>query len=158
MSQLHYLEKWFVYRCHLNMYTVSQSMHSSEQNLIGILCLTLVMLFQDFVHLCWSCRGISLTLEYKCAQQAECPCACVTCQLHSQIVIIIMLLVLKSVFLVIVISLPGGWSFYTLVSGIARHQYARPHPMDRYNYYITCYLGNITAEERYEQHSYMLPR
>ena len=32
MSQLHYLEKWFVYRCYLNMYTVSQSMHSSEQN------------------------------------------------------------------------------------------------------------------------------
>ena len=76
MSQLHYLEKWFEYR---NMYTVSQSMHSSEQNLFGILCLTLVMLsFQDFMQLYWSYRGISLTLEYKCAQQAERPFACVT--------------------------------------------------------------------------------
>ena len=26
------------------------------------------------------------------------------------------------------------------------------------NSYITCYLGNITVEERYEQHSYMLSR
>ena len=49
---------------------------------------------------------------------------------------------------VIVISLPGGWSFYTLVSGVARHQCARPHPREGYNYYITCYLGNITVEER----------
>ena len=46
-------------------------------------------------------------------------------------------------FFIIVKSLPGGWSFYTLVSG---------------THYITCYLGNITGEERYEQHSYMLPR
>ena len=58
---------------------------------------------------------------------------------------------------VIVISLPGGWSFYTLVSGVARHQCARPHPREGYNYYITCYLGNITVQERYGQHSYMLP-
>ena len=62
-------------------------------------------------------------------------------------------------FFVIVKSLPGGgWSFYTLVSGVAQHQYARPHPREGFNYYITCYLGNITVEERYEQHSYMLPR
>ena len=54
---------------------------------------------------------------------------------------------------VIVISLPGGWSFYTLVSGVARHQCARPHPREGYNYYITCYLGNITVQERYGQHS-----
>ena len=46
---------------------------------------------------------------------------------------------------VIVISLPGGWSFYTFVSGIARHQCARPHPREEY---ITCYLGNITVEEK----------
>ena len=26
----------------------------------------------------------------------------------------------------------------------------RPHPREGYNYYITCYLGNITVEERYE--------
>ena len=42
-----------------------------------------------------------------------------------------------------VISFPGGWSFYTLVSGL------RPHPREGYNHYITCYLGNITVEERY---------
>ena len=38
---------------------------------------------------------------------------------------------------VIVIPLPGGWSFYTLVLGVARHQCARPHPMEGYYYYIT---------------------
>ena len=27
-----------------------------------------------------------------------------------------------------------------------------------YNYYITCYIDNITVEEVYGQHSYMLPR
>ena len=36
---------------------------------------------------------------------------------------------------------------------IARHQCARPHPREGYNYYITCYLGNITVQERYGQHS-----
>ena len=61
---------------------------------------------------------------------------------------------LQEWYLVIVISLPGGWSFYTMVSGVARHQYARPHPREGYN----LYLGNITVEKRYEQHSYMLPR
>ena len=39
-------------------------------------------------------------------------------------------------------SLSGGWSFYTLVSG-----------REGYNYYITCYLGNITVQKRYGQHS-----
>ena len=34
----------------------------------------------------------------------------------------------------------------------------RSHPREEYNYYITCYLGNITTQERYVQHSYMLPR
>ena len=32
-------------------------------------------------------------------------------------------------------------------------QEARPHPREGYNYYITCYLGNITVQERYGQHS-----
>ena len=59
--------------------------------------------------------------------------------------------------LVIVISLPGGWSFYTFVSDIVRHKCARPHLRERCNYYRTCYLGSITVEERYEQHFYMLP-
>ena len=45
MSQLHYLEKWFEYR---NMYTVSQSMHSSEQNLPDT-CNAFYLSFQDFV-------------------------------------------------------------------------------------------------------------
>ena len=44
---------------------------------------------------------------------------------------------------VIVISLLYG-GFYTMVWGYARHQYARPPPRKRYNYYITCYLGNTT--------------
>ena len=37
--------------------------------------------------------------------------------------------------------------FYIFVSGVAitRHQCARPHPMEGY---ITCYLGNISVEER----------
>jgi len=48
------------------------------------------------------------------------------------------------------ISLPGVWSFYTLVSGVAQHQCARPHPREGY---ITCCLGNITVQERYGQHS-----
>ena len=51
-----------------------------------------------------------------------------------------------------VISLPGGWSC-TLVLGYAQHQCARPHPREGYNYYIICYLGNITVQERYGQHS-----
>ena len=59
MSQLHYLEKWFEYR---NMYTVSQSMHSSEQNLFGILCLTLVMLF--IFHFRTSCSYVGATEGY----------------------------------------------------------------------------------------------
>jgi len=41
---------------------------------------------------------------------------------------------------------------------LARHQYARPHPREGYNYYITPYLGDITVQERYGQHSWMLPR
>ena len=48
---------------------------------------------------------------------------------------------------------PWGWSFYTLVSGVTRHQCAKPHPREGYNYYVTCYLGNITVQERYGQHS-----
>ena len=39
--------------------------------------------------------------------------------------------------------------------GVVLHIGARPHPEEGYN---TCYLGNIAVEERYEQHSYMLPR
>ena len=31
-------------------------------------------------------------------------------------------------------------------------------PREEYNHYITCYLGNTTAEVRDEQHSCMLPR
>ena len=38
------------------------------------------------------------------------------------------------------------------VSGIPQHQCVRPPPGRD----ITCYLGNITVEERCEQHSYML--
>ena len=30
---------------------------------------------------------------------------------------------------------------------------AIPHPREGYNYYKTCYLGNITVQERFEQHS-----
>ena len=87
MSQLHYLEKWFVYRCHLNM---SQSMHSSEQNLFGILCLTLF--FLSFISglraPVLSCRGMSLTLEYihedsiMCSAGRTSFCLCNLCQLH----------------------------------------------------------------------------
>ena len=29
--------------------------------------------------------------------------------------------------------------------------------MEGYTYYLTCYLGNTAVEERYEQHSYVLP-
>ena len=32
-------------------------------------------------------------------------------------------------------------------------QCARPHPREGYNYYLTYYLGNITVQERYGQHS-----
>ena len=41
------------------------------------------------------------------------------------------------------------------IFGNTRHQCARPHPSARegYNYYITCYLGNIMVEERYGKHS-----
>ena len=31
---------------------------------------------------------------------------------------------------------------------VARHQCARPHPREEYNYYITCYLGNITVQDK----------
>ena len=56
--------------------------------------------------------------------------------------------------LVIVISLPRGVVvLHIIVSGVARHQCARPHPRKRSNYDITCYLGNFTVEERYGQHS-----
>ena len=47
----------------------------------------------------------------------------------------------------------GVGSFYTLVSLIAQHQCVkRPDPREGYNYYIVCYLGNITAEEIYVQY------
>ena len=52
----------------------------------------------------------------------------------------------------IVTSLPGGWSFYTLVSCITRHQCVRSHPREEY---ITCYLGNILVEGRYELMNYL---
>ena len=52
--------------------------------------------------------------------------------------------------LVIVISLPGVWS-YTFVPGVAWCKCVRPHPREGY---VTCYLGNITVEEGYEQYSY----
>ena len=32
-----------------------------------------------------------------------------------------------------------------IVIGVAGHQCARPHPREGYNYYTTCYLGNITV-------------
>ena len=35
-----------------------------------------------------------------------------------------------------------GWLFYTL--------YARPLLREEQKYYVTCYLGNITVEERVE--------
>jgi len=44
------------------------SEHSSEQDLFGIFCLTLVVLFiliSGVVQLCWSYRRTSLTLKYK---------------------------------------------------------------------------------------------
>ena len=45
---------------------------------------------------------------------------------------------------VIVISLPERWSFYTVTPVHVQ----KPHPREGYNYYITCYLGNITVEEK----------
>ena len=36
-----------------------------------------------------------------------------------------------------------------MMSGVTQHQCARPHFREGYNYYISCYLGNITVEERY---------
>ena len=45
---------------------------------------------------------------------------------------------------------PSGVVILHIVSGVARHKYARPHPREGYNCYITCYLGNITVEERYD--------
>ena len=50
-----------------------------------------------------------------------------------------------------VISLPGSGCF-THWPGVARHQCARPHPREGLT------PRQITVEERYEQHSYMLPR
>ena len=42
-----------------------------------------------------------------------------------------------------------SWGTVVLHNGvIARHHCAIPHPREGYNYYITCYLGNITAQER----------
>ena len=46
------------------MYTVSQSMHTSEQNLFDILCLALVMLFIFHFRTLCSCVG-ALILKYK---------------------------------------------------------------------------------------------
>ena len=47
------------------------------------------------------------------------------------------------------------WGVVVLHIGVGRSPtpIARPHPREGYNYYITCYLDNITVEERYEQHS-----
>jgi len=45
---------------------------------------------------------------------------------------------MQSLLYVIVVSLSGGWLFYTLMLGIARYQFARPYPREGYNYYITC--------------------
>ena len=40
------------------------------------------------------------------------------------------------------------WSFYTLVLGIAQtSKFARPYLRERYNYYITCYLGDLYRQE-----------
>ena len=44
--------------------------------------------------------------------------------------------------LVIVISLPGGWSFYTLVSSVAGHQRVKPHPREGYN---SIWLGHFLS-------------
>ena len=52
----------------------------------------------------------------------------------------------------------GGGVVVLHIGVVVRHQCARSHPREEYNYYITCYLGNITTQERYVQHSYMLPR
>ena len=97
--------QWYYLVCtidaHLNIYAVSQSMHSSEQNLFGILRLTLAMLFisfQHFVQLC--CMELQRDITHTGVQicSAECPsfCLCNLCQLHSQIIIIIRLLWLCS--------------------------------------------------------------
>ena len=61
------------------MYTASQSRCSSEQNLFGVLCITLVMIFiSGLLTAVLELLGESLTLEYKSVLQAECPFACVT--------------------------------------------------------------------------------
>ena len=44
-------------------------------------------------------------------------------------------------------SREGGGSFHTLMSGVALHQCARPHPREGYNYFIICHLSNINVEE-----------
>ena len=70
---------------------MSSSSSSEEQNLLGILCLTLVMLFfsfQDFVQLCWSSSGVTHTGVQICSAGRMSFCLCNLCQLHSQIVII----------------------------------------------------------------------
>ena len=94
------MSQWYYLVCtidaHLNIYTMSQSMHSSEQNMFAwhLQC----FLFH-FSTLCscvaWSCRGISLTLEYKSVQQNVLAFACVTYVNFIVIIIMIMLLVLR---------------------------------------------------------------
>ena len=60
---------------------VHSDLHISEQNLFGILCLTLVMPLSFISGLCAAVLELQrdiTQLEYKSAQQAECPFACVT--------------------------------------------------------------------------------
>ena len=55
--------------------------------------------------------------------------------------------------LVIVISLPARSNPRDSLVPRPRPAFlgTRPHPREGYNYYITCCLGNITVEERYQQ-------
>ena len=55
------------------MYTASQYRRSSEQNLFGILCITLVMIFISGLL-----TAVLELLGEITVQQAECPFACVT--------------------------------------------------------------------------------
>ena len=51
--------------------------------------------------------------------------------------------------------------YATVIKVIVRHAGAGETNLQdhrQHNYYVTCYLGNITVEEKYEQYSYMLPR
>ena len=68
------------------------------------------------------------------------------------------MVVLLKEWVVLVIVAWGGTSFtHKLGVEHSQHQGARPILMEGYNC-ITCYLGNITVEERYEQHVYALNR